>query len=140
MPEPETAAAPDISSLPDDPDVIAPDGSEIRFLESNDPSSSMVHALLRPGATTQAVQHRAVVESWVCIGGQGELWRASEQDESVIVLKSGVTCNIPLGTRFQFRSSPNANHPLEIIITTTPPWPGEQEAFKVQGKWKPCCN
>ncbi|MEE8045940.1 MAG: hypothetical protein V3T49_03795, partial [Dehalococcoidia bacterium] len=75
MSEPPTL--PDIGELPDQADVIAPDGSEIRFLVSNDPGSSVVHALLHPGSITQAVQHSTVTESWVCIGGQGELWRAS---------------------------------------------------------------
>jgi mannose-6-phosphate isomerase-like protein (cupin superfamily) len=126
---------PTLPDLPELPDVIAPDGSEIRLLNSQDAGSSMVHATLRPGSTTHAVQHRTVEESWVCVGGQGELWRANDNDESVIGLVSGTTCDIPLGTRFQFRST--GITPLEIVITTTPPWPDEQEAFNVDGKWTP---
>jgi mannose-6-phosphate isomerase-like protein (cupin superfamily) len=71
----------------------------------------------------------------VCVGGNGELWRATAHEQSVIELKPGTTCDIPLGTYFQFRTT--GNTPLEIVITTTPPWPGEREAVKVEGKWKP---
>ncbi len=133
----ELPTLPDLNDLPELPDVIAPDGSEIRFLNSQDAGSSMVHATLRPGSTTQAVRHRTVEESWVCVGGQGELWRSSDnnENESVLELNPGTTCEIPLGTTFQFRAT--GNNPLEIVITTTPPWPGEQEATNVDGKWPP---
>ena len=127
---------PTLPDLPELPDVIAPDGSEIRFLNSPDSGSSMVHATLRLGSTTQAVRHRTVEESWVCVGGQGELWRSVDQDEGVLELNPGITCDIPLGTKFQFRAT-HETEPLEIVITTTPPWPGEQEAIAVDGKWKP---
>jgi mannose-6-phosphate isomerase-like protein (cupin superfamily) len=125
---------PTLSDLPDQPDVIAPDGSEIRFLESPDSRSSMVHALLHPGSATQAVRHLTVEESWVCVGGQGELWRSSDESESVIELVNEVECEIPVGTSFQFRAS--GDKPLEIVITTTPPWPGNHEAVPVDGKWQ----
>lgn len=137
----------DLSKLPDQPDAIAPDGSEIRFLQSNDPGSSMVHTLLRPGSVTRAVHHLTVEESWVCVRGKGELWRSpgptgqsSTEDvqSSVIELTPGISCDIPLGIRFQFRST--GDSPLEIVITTTPPWPGEDEAVAIpaaEGRWTP---
>ena len=40
-----------------------------------------------------------------------------------------------LGTTFQFRAT--GNKPLEIVITTRPPWPGDHEAVRVHGKWAP---
>jgi mannose-6-phosphate isomerase-like protein (cupin superfamily) len=95
----------------------------------------MVHALLHPGSTTQAVRHLTVEESWVCVGGQGKLWRSSSESESVIDLIEGITCDIPLGTSFQFRA--NGDNPLQIVITTTPPWPENHEAVPVDGKWQP---
>ncbi len=49
-----------LAHLPKLPDVIAPDGSEIRLLESPLAESSMVHALLHPGSVTQAVRHLTV--------------------------------------------------------------------------------
>lgn len=125
-----------LTDLPDLPDTIAPDGSEIRFLNSPDKGSSMVHTLLRPGSTTQAVHHRTVRERWICIAGQGRLWRSNGHKESVITLKRGAECDIPVGTKFQFQAD-DGDTPLEIIITTTPPWPGDEEAIKCSGKWAP---
>jgi mannose-6-phosphate isomerase-like protein (cupin superfamily) len=124
-----------LAKLSPTPDVIAPDGSEIRFLESGVETSSMVHALLHPGTTTHAVHHLTVEEAWTCVQGEGELWRKDDVGESVTKLESGIACEIPLGTTFQFRAI--GNNALEIVITTTPPWPGDHEAVKTDGKWKP---
>ena len=134
--EPDKSHSLPLKHLPDLPDVIAPDGSEIRFIESDTEESSMVHALLKPGRTTQAVRHQTVKERWICIAGQGKLWRSNGHNESVITLKSGVKCDIPTGTKFQFQAD-DGDAPLEIIITTTPPWPGDEEAIKCSGKWSP---
>jgi mannose-6-phosphate isomerase-like protein (cupin superfamily) len=124
-----------IANLPNKPDVIAPDGSEIRLLKSPSTGSSMVHALLHPGTTTHAVHHLTVEEDWYCVRGEGELWRKDSNGESVLKLSAGTTCDIPLGTIFQFRATGEA--PLEIVITTTPPWPGDHEAVRADGKWEP---
>mgnify|MGYP001196584117 FL=1 len=124
-----------LTNLPDDPDVIAPDGSEIRLIKSPVPSSSMVHVLLHQGTTTHAVYHVTVEEQWLCVAGEGELWKKDKKTESITKLRAGVKCNIPLRTIFQFRST--GNTALEIILKTTPPWPGETEAVRVKGKWKP---
>jgi mannose-6-phosphate isomerase-like protein (cupin superfamily) len=124
-----------LADMSETPDVIAPDGSEIRFLQSIDEASSMVHALLHSGTTTHAVHHITVEEGWVCVGGEGEFWCKNSEGESVINMKSGVSCEIPLGTTFQFRAT--GDDPLELVITTTPRWPGNQEAVRVEGKWKP---
>ena len=126
---------PTLANLPEEPDVIAPDGSEIRLLPSTVEGSSTVHALLRPGTTTHAVHHLTVEEAWVCVRGDGELWTKDANGESVIKLTSGVSCEIPLGTSFQFRAA--GDKPLEIVITTTPPWPGDHEAVQCEGKWEP---
>ena len=124
-----------LANLPETPDVIAPDGSEIRLLQSPREESSMVHALLHPGTTTHAVHHVTVEESWICVGGQGELRRKNSDGESIIKLSSGVSSEIPLGTTFQFRAM--GDTPLEVVITTTPQWPGNHEAVRVEGKWTP---
>ena len=97
--EPDKSHFLQLKHLPDLPDVIAPDGSEIRFIKSDTEESSMVHALLKPGRTTQAVRHQTVKERWICIAGQGKLWRSNGHNESVITLKSGVKCDIPTGTK-----------------------------------------
>jgi mannose-6-phosphate isomerase-like protein (cupin superfamily) len=114
-------------------DVLAPDGSEIRLLVQVG-GGSLVHCTLRPGGVTRAVQHRTVEEVWFCVAGRGQLWRSQDgaQDE-VIELQPGVAVTIPLGTRFQFRAS--SAEPLEIVMTTMPPWPGAEEAISVEGRW-----
>jgi mannose-6-phosphate isomerase-like protein (cupin superfamily) len=112
--------------------VLAPDGSEIRPLVHVG-GGSLVHCRLAVGQTSQAVQHRTVEEVWYCVGGAGQLWRQSEARTETVDLEPGVAVTIPLGTRFQFRTT--GNEPLEVIITTMPPWPGSDEAFAVEGAW-----
>ena len=121
--------------LPEEPDVIAPDGSEIRLLSVDAKRGSMVHCRLSPGKTTKPVRHLTVEEMWHCVGGSGALWRSFEGTEEVLELKSGVSCSIATGTCFQFRS--HGPDPLEIVIATMPPWPGDDEAVLCEGKWEP---
>src|SRR5947209_1925632 len=102
-------------------DVLAPDGSEIRVLVSVG-SGSLVHCTLRAGQVTQAVRHRTVEEVWFCTGGSGQLWRRSSETEDIIDMSVGTAVTIPLGADFQFRATGEA--PLQIVIATMPPWPG----------------
>jgi mannose-6-phosphate isomerase-like protein (cupin superfamily) len=114
-------------------DVLAPDGSEIRLLVQVK-AGSLVHCTLPPGAVTQAVEHRTVEEVWYCLAGRGQLWRAGpDAAEEITDLVPGVAISLPLGTRFQFRASEPER--LEVVITTLPPWPGEDEAVAVEGRW-----
>jgi mannose-6-phosphate isomerase-like protein (cupin superfamily) len=95
----------------------------------------MVHCTLRPGQVTRAVQHRTVEEVWFCLAGTGQLWRreAATITEEIVELHAGVAVSIPLGTAFQFRGV--GAQPLELILTTMPPWPGPEEAEPVAGVW-----
>jgi mannose-6-phosphate isomerase-like protein (cupin superfamily) len=111
-------------------DLLAPDTSEIRLLVQLD-RGSLVHCTLRTGHVTQAVRHRTVQEVWYCLAGSGELWRSDGAHEDVVQLRPGVSATIPLGVSFQFR----AQHTLELVITTMPPWPGASEAEPVPGPW-----
>jgi mannose-6-phosphate isomerase-like protein (cupin superfamily) len=117
-----------------DYDLLAPDGSEIRLLLATS-GASMVHCTLQPGQATIAVQHRTVEEVWFCASGTGELWRRAGEQQETSALKPGTAASIPLGTAFQFRAT--GSEPLQIIITTIPPWPGEGEAVPVEGTWQP---
>ena len=121
--------------LPAEPDAIAPDGSEIRLLSVVMSGGSMVHCRLQPGQVTRAVRHRTVEEMWHCVGGRGMLWRTFDGEGEVIDLSPGVSCSIPTGACFQFRS--DGPEPLEIVIATVPPWPGEDEAAPCDGLWEP---
>jgi mannose-6-phosphate isomerase-like protein (cupin superfamily) len=94
----------------------------------------MVHCALQPGQVTRAARHRSVEEVWYCLAGAGQLWRRSAYSEEVVDLAPGIAVSIPLGVSFQFRTS--GAQPLELVITTIPPWPGEAEAVFVEGAWE----
>ena len=115
-------------------DTLAPDGAEIRLLVQV-PRGSMVHCRLPPGEVTTAVRHRTVEEVWFCSAGRGEVWRQSGAAEETVAVEPGVALSIPLGTSFQFRAT--GPEPLDLVITTMPPWPGADEAVAVDGKWEP---
>ena len=115
-------------------DVIAPDGSEIRLLHSLG-GASVVHCSLPVGAVSIPVRHRRVEEVWFFLSGAGQVWRKQGEREQVLDVAPGVSLTIPLGTQFQFRNTGAV--PLEFVITTTPPWPGEDEAVLLDaGRWE----
>ncbi len=118
--------------LPDRPDVLAPDGSEVRILLAR-AGGSMAHFRLAPGAVSKAVRHKTVEEIWYVLAGRGEMWRSLDGAETVDALRPGVCLTIPLGACFQFRShGPDA---LDAVAITMPPWPGDDEAEIVEGAW-----
>jgi len=114
------------------PDAIAPDGSEVRLLTSL-ARGSMAHFTLPPGAVTRAVAHRTVEEVWFFVGGRGRVWRRLGGEEVTVDVFPGVSIAIPTGAAFQFRS--DGDEPLAIVGVTMPPWPGEAEAYPVDGLW-----
>jgi mannose-6-phosphate isomerase-like protein (cupin superfamily) len=120
--------------LPVDRDVIAPDGSDVRILLGL-AGGSMAHFELAPEETSIAVAHRTVEEIWFFLGGCGEMWRKQGEREEVVSVDPGVCITIPHGTHFQFRSV--GRQPLTALGVTMPPWPGEGEAYAVEGKWAP---
>ena len=120
--------------LPVQRDAVAPDGSDVRILLRLS-GGSLAHFELPPGETSIAVTHRTVEEIWFFINGRGEMWRKLNDHEEVVPVDPGVCLTIPVGTHFQFRSF--GYEPLAAIGVTMPPWPGESEAYEVQGKWTP---
>ncbi len=118
--------------LPAAPDVLAPDGSEVRILLRL-AGGSMAHFRLDPGEVSKAVMHRTVEELWFILAGQGEMWRSQDGREEITPLAPGLSLSIPVGTRFQFRALGTA--PLEAVAVTMPPWPGMEEAVFVRGAW-----
>jgi mannose-6-phosphate isomerase-like protein (cupin superfamily) len=115
------------------PDAIAPDGSEVRVL-CQLPRGGLAVFSLPPGAVSKAVAHHTVEEVWYVISGQGRMWRRLGEEEAV-ELSPGVSLTIPTGTRFQFRC--DGPEPLTAIGATMPPWPGDREAYGVEGNWQP---
>jgi mannose-6-phosphate isomerase-like protein (cupin superfamily) len=122
-------------TLPEHPDAIAPDGSEVRILLGVR-GGGMAHFSLGPGETSVAVRHRTVEEVWFFLSGRGEMWRRAAGGEEVVVeVGPGVSIDIPLGTTFQFRCT--GAEPLAAIGATMPPWPGTGEAVLADGPWEP---
>jgi mannose-6-phosphate isomerase-like protein (cupin superfamily) len=119
--------------LPAEPDTIAPDGSAVRVLLALR-GGSLAHFELAPGQTSTAVCHRTVEELWYFVGGRGEMWRRdADGHEAVDAVEAGVSLDIPLGTSFQFRAL--GDEPLRAVGVTMPPWPGDDEAERVPGRW-----
>jgi mannose-6-phosphate isomerase-like protein (cupin superfamily) len=63
------------------------------------------------------------------------MWRRLHGRGEIVDVGPGVAITIPIGTHFQFRSI--SHKPLAAVGTTIPPWPGEGEAFAVDGIWEP---
>jgi mannose-6-phosphate isomerase-like protein (cupin superfamily) len=120
------------SILPVDADVIAPDGCEVRILVQT-PRGSMAHFTLGPRQVSRAVAHRTVEELWFFLSGKGRMWRRLGEREDTAEVTAGVSVSIPLGTHFQLRN--DADEPLAAVAVTMPPWPGDDEAYLVEGKW-----
>jgi mannose-6-phosphate isomerase-like protein (cupin superfamily) len=116
------------------PEAIAPDGSEVRVLCQLARGGLAVFSLPR-NAVSKAVAHRTVEEVWYVTSGRGRMWRKLGTDEQIVELAPGVSLTIPTGACFQFRC--DGNERLDVIGTTMPPWPGEGEAFFVDGTWHP---
>ena len=86
------------------------------------------------GGFAKAVAHHTVEEIWCVIRGRGRIWRKMGNQQQVTELTPGVSVAIPTGMQFQFRN--DGSEPLDIAATM-PPWPGENEAYLVDGKWEP---
>lgn len=120
--------------LPVAPMYTAPDGTDVRQMLDLD-GGGFAHFELPPRTTSHAVAHRTVEEIWYFLGGKGEMWRKLDNREEIVPVDAGVCLTIPLGTHFQFRAF--GYEPLVFIVTTIPPWPGADEAYRVEGPWEP---
>ena len=118
--------------LPEQPDIVAPDGSDVRVLLRTE-RGSMAHFELAPGRASEAICHRNVDEIWFVLSGRGEMWRRRNDREDVVTIEPGVCVTIPVGTHFQFRAM--AGESLKAVGVTMPPWPGPEEAIPVAGRW-----
>jgi mannose-6-phosphate isomerase-like protein (cupin superfamily) len=115
------------------PDATAPDGSEVRVL-CQVARGSLAHFTLPPKAVARAVAHRTIEKVWYFLSGHGRMWRRLGDYEEDVEVGPGVSITIPVGTHFQFRA--DSNEPLVAIGATMPPWPGEGEAYAVEGPWR----
>jgi len=122
----------DTTRLPDERDVVAPDGSDVRML-LHLAGGGLAHFELGAGRTSRAVAHHSVDEIWYILSGHGEMWRRQDDRQQKVALEPGTCLSIPAGTHFQFRATGAA--PLAAVAVTMPPWPGENEAYEVSGTW-----
>jgi len=116
------------------PDAAAPDGSEVRILCGLS-RGGMAVFLLPAGAISRAVTHRTIEEIWYFMSGHGRMWRRLGAHEEIVEVGPGVSLSIPTGAHFQFRC--DGAEPLSAIGATMPPWPGEGEAYAVEGPCQP---
>ncbi len=119
--------------LPSKPDTVAPDGSDVRVLLRLPGRGSLAHFELGEGLTSIAVRHRTVGEIWYFLAGRGEMWRSSATRQETVTVGPDDCLTIPVGTAFQFRSL--GPGPLKAVGVTMPPWPGPEEAVRVEGAW-----
>ncbi len=126
-----------LSRRADQPDVYAPDGSEIRLLTDarhGAVKASVVEVTLPAGQVSRPVYHRTVEEIWYILEGHGQVWRCPAGTDAASVAPQDVSAGdalvIPTGWRFQFAAGPHAA--LRFLCHTTPPWPGEDEAVPAE--------
>lgn len=125
------------NNLPEKPDYIAPDGSEVRLLVGLG-RGDMAHFTLPPKRISKPVAHKNVEEIWYVVSGAAKMWRKDEKEEGpgkVVDAVPGTSLSIPPNVRFQFRTV--GDEPFKAVAITMPPWPGEEEAVPVEGKWQP---
>lgn len=120
--------------LPPNPDLLAPDGSEIRVLTTST-RGSMAHGTLPPGGVSLAIRHRTVEEMWFVTQGHGQVWRSLDGHAEIVDVTTGASLSIPIGAAFQFRNT-SPTEPFAFIMCTMPPWPGPNEAEFVDGPWE----
>ena len=80
--------------LPESFNYLAPDGSEIRLLNSL-ARGGLCHVTLPPEATSKAVKHLTVDEIWYFIEGRGQVWRKLGEVERIVEVKPGMSLTIP---------------------------------------------
>ena len=130
----EYPAIPPVGRRSSDPDVIAPDGSEIRLLldgRHHATSASMVEVTLPAGQVSRPIYHRTVEEVWYILEGAGQVWRCPPGVVDPLhcpplPIEPGDALAIPTGWMFQFCSGESG--PLRFLCVTVPPWPGDGEA------------
>src|SRR3954451_2725326 len=102
-------------TFPDEPTVVAPDGSDVRVLLGL-AGGGFAHFQLAAGATSRAVRHQTVEEIWYVVAGVAEMWRSQDGREEVVRIGADTCLTIPLGTSFQFRSL--GEGPLSVVAVT----------------------
>ena len=123
------------TNIPEKAQHISPAGAEVRLL-ANNVYGGMAHCTLRVNSITRAVRHKTVSEFWHILSGSGSIWRCLGEREVITELSQGITIDIPVGAKFQYRSG--SAEDLVFICVTMPPWSGHDEAvIEDRGAWEP---
>jgi mannose-6-phosphate isomerase-like protein (cupin superfamily) len=125
-----------IKQLSKDPDDIATDMAEIRWVFSAK-EASVVHCTLPPKAVSVAVRLVGIHEIWYFIEGRGRIWlkeeKEAEGEEKAV--GPGTCLTIPAGVHIQYRNT--AGEPLTFLCITMPPFQSnETNSEKVEPHWK----
>lgn len=119
--------------LPEHPDARSPAGANICYLVDGI-TGNMIHSTVPPRQVNCATVHATVSEFWYVLEGHGEIWRDDGRESSVVDLVAGTAIDIPVGTKFQYRSV--SDEELKFICISMPCWPGDSEATYVKGIWE----
>jgi mannose-6-phosphate isomerase-like protein (cupin superfamily) len=123
-----------IKQLSKDPDDIATDRSEIRWVFAAK-EASVVHCTLPPKATSVATRNVDTHEIWYFIGGQGCIWFKEEAEGREEEVGPGTCLTIPAGVHFQYRNT--ASDPLTFVCVTMPPFESNEQTTKpVEPHWQ----
>ena len=119
--------------LPEAYDCLAPDGSQIRILAATENREfRALHAPCGrgvPGRGASLGRRDLVLHpgTWT---GLAQTGRSGAGRRRLTGNQSEHSRREPA---FQFRSL--ADEPLEFLLTTMPPWPGDDEAYRVEDYW-----
>jgi mannose-6-phosphate isomerase-like protein (cupin superfamily) len=103
--------------LPRDADRLAPSSNtEIRLLPSF-PEGEIVHATAFAEKASQPAIIEGFGELFYILEGEGELWRATGELESVTQLTARRCVTIPPGIDYQFRA---VRAPMKFLVATAP--------------------
>jgi len=122
------------TQIPEKPDAKSTAGAHIRYLMDGT-TGNMIYSTVPAYQVNRATVHATVSEFWFILEGQGEIWRDDGVESCVTELVLGVSIDIPVGTKFQYRN--NSALELKFICISMPRWPGDSEATYVQGIWEP---
>lgn len=121
------------STISSEPDAKSPAGADIRFIMSGT-NGNMIHSTVKVGQVNRATVHATVSEFWHILEGNGEIWRKDKTQEKITPLEPGTSIDIPVGTAFQYKNTGSTD--LKFICIAMPPWPGDDEATYIDGKWQ----
>lgn len=110
----------------------APDGSYLYYLPRCS-HGNMTKCIFPAGMISNAVQHKTIEEIWYVLSGTAQLWLSCE--EKIITLTADDALTIPVGVGFQINNA-HSTKDFVVIITTMPPWPGDDEAMMIKGYWQ----